>query len=55
MPVKTYGRKMSKPRIGVSKEHRNCGPLGYYTQYKKWLEDPIRFSKPSTSPYRKPY
>ena len=26
---KRYGPKMSNPRIATSKEHRQCGPLGY--------------------------
>lgn len=26
---KTYGPKMAYPRIKRSKEHRQCGPLGY--------------------------
>ncbi len=50
---KRYGLKMSNPRIRASKEHRNCGPLGIYTQWKKWIEDPIKFRKPNVMPYNK--
>ena len=29
---KKYGAKLANPRIRASKEHRNCGPLGYYVR-----------------------
>lgn len=52
MPLKTYGRKMANPRIKKSKEDRNCGPLGRYTQWKRWKDDPEN-PKPTILPYRK--
>jgi len=27
---KIYGPKMDHPRMSATKEHRLCGPLGYY-------------------------
>jgi hypothetical protein len=53
MPLKTYGRKMSNPRIKASKEHRNCGPIGRYIQYQKWVDEPNKHRKPTVLPYRK--
>ena len=47
---KRYGSKMANPRITVSKERRNCGPLGRYIQWKRWLEDPKKFDKPTVMP-----
>ena len=47
---KRYGLKMANPRIVRSKEQRNCGPLGRYIQYKRWLEDPRKFDKPTVMP-----
>ena len=52
---KRYGPKMANPRIKASKEHRNCGPLGRFIQFQKWLDDPIKFRKPYVLPYRKLY
>ena len=52
---KRYGPKMSNPRIRASKEHRNCGPLGRYIQYQKWLDDPNRFHRPAIMPHRNLY
>lgn len=50
---KRYGPKMASPRIAKSKEQRNCGPLGRYIQYKRWLEDPKKFDKPTAKHYSK--
>lgn len=36
---KPYGPKMKNPRIAASKEHRGCGPLGYY---RRWQEEQER-------------
>ena len=47
---KRYGPKMANPRITISKERRNCGPLGRYIQYKRWLEDSKRFDRPTVMP-----
>lgn len=47
---KRYGPKMANPRITISKEQRNCGPLGRYIQYKRWLEDPKKFYRPTVMP-----
>ena len=52
---KRYGPKMANPRIKASKEHRNCGPLGRYIQYQKWVDEPDRSRKPTIMPYRKVY
>ena len=47
---KRYGPKMSNPRITISKERRNCGPLGRYIQWKRWLEDSKKFDRPTVMP-----
>ena len=49
---KRYGPKMSNPRIKLSKERRNCGPLGRYIQWKRWMEDPRKHKKPTIMPNR---
>ncbi len=47
---KRYGQKMASPRIKASKEHRHCGPLGRYIQWKKWISDPVKFRRPAVMP-----
>ncbi|MHC4311280.1 MAG: hypothetical protein ACYSW3_02270 [Planctomycetota bacterium] len=32
---KKYGPKMAHPRIARSKEHRQCGPLGYAVRLRE--------------------
>lgn len=34
-----YGTKTCEHKFGDSKEHRGCGPLGYYLRHMKAQED----------------
>lgn len=33
--VRKYGKWVGEHKFAASKEHRGCGPLGYYLRYRK--------------------